>query len=204
MITDSQIISKGIYRYAQIDSFIAVKDYIFARREDKKCLFLRFVNNADYRITSMSFTVLQMNASGDMIGKINIDLDSQVINPGVSYTYGNGIVIDEYCSDFRVVFSCVRSDDYIYLVRDGRVTVNYDLPRERIRVGKPAKKSFNSSFRTKKKRYGRPRLAMFFAVCALILLLLFNSVYSLVNYIDDARDSGYNIRFNIFDQDNDK
>ncbi len=203
MVTDNQIISKGVYRYAQIDSFISVKDYIFARRENKKCLFLRFVNNSDYRITSMSFTILQMNASGELLDKINIVLESQIINPGAVYTYGSGIVIDEFCSDFKVVFSTVRSDDYIYLVRDGKVMVNYDIPEGGLVVGKPAKKPSNAYFKTKKKRYGKPKLAMLFAVCALILTLLFNSVYALVNYIDDAHDAGYNIRLNFLGQDKD-
>ena len=51
-------ISKGVYLHPQIPGFVAVKQYIFCRQNEKKCLILKFSNNCDFKLSAMSFTVV--------------------------------------------------------------------------------------------------------------------------------------------------
>ena len=178
MTQDNRIISKGTYKYPQISKFIAVKDYIFSRMNDKKCLFLRFTNYADYLVTSMRFTIIQMNSSGEDLGHINIECSRINILPDQNFAYDKAIVVDEYCSDIKVVFSEVRSDDYYYKAHEGRVIAYYDVPRERIISGKSAKKPIKHMFSAKKRRFGRPRLSVLCAAIAVILTIVLNCAYT--------------------------
>ncbi|MGM9643474.1 MAG: hypothetical protein ACI3X1_00125 [Eubacteriales bacterium] len=188
MTQENQIISKGNYGYSQIDDFIAVKDYIFTRSQGKKCLFLRFTNYADYVVNSMSFTLIQINSSGEDLGHIEINCSKLDIRPGQSYAYDNGIVVSEYCSDFKVVFTSVRSENYIYTVCGGRVAVRVDLPPQALISGTPAKKSIHKAFSVTRRSFERPRLSIFLATVMLILMLALNVAYVLYTYIDAILD----------------
>lgn len=188
MTQDNRIISKGTYKYPQISKFIAVKDYIFSRMNDKKCLFLRFTNYADYLVTSMRFTIIQMNSSGEDLGHINIECSRINILPDQNFAYDKAIVVDEYCSDIKVVFSEVRSDDYYYKAHEGRVIAYYDVPRERIISGKSAKKPIKHMFSAKKRRFGRPRLSVLCAAVAVILTIVLNCAYVLAVYTEEAKE----------------
>lgn len=188
MTKENQIISKGSYVYSQIDDFIAVKDYIFTRIQGKKCLFLRFTNFADYTVNSMSFTLIQLNSSGEDLGHIEIKCSNLDIKPSQKYTHDSGIVVDEYCSDFKVVFSSVRSDNYIYTVCDGRVSVRVDLPMSNSLSGTPSKKPIRKGFSVAKRKYGKPRLSVFLAVVMFILMISLNIGYILFTYVDTTLD----------------
>ena len=188
MTQDSQIISKGLYVYSQIDDFIAVKDYIFSRSQGKKCLFLRFINYADYVVNSMSFTLIQLSSSGEELGHIDINCSKLDIRPGQSYACNNGIVVNEYCSDFKVIFSSVHSENYIYTVCNGRVAVSVDLPQQTLISGDPAKKPIHKAFSVKRRSFAKPRLSVFLATVMLILMLALNVAYVLYTYIDAILD----------------
>lgn len=186
MTQDNRIISKGTYQYSQISKFIAVKDYIFSRINDKKCLFLRFTNYADYLVNSMKFTIIQMNSSGEELGHVNIECAGINVLPNQNFAYDKAIVVDEYCSDIKVVFSEVISDDYYYKAHGGRVTAYYDVPKERIISGKSAKKPIKKMFSAKKRRFGRPRLSVFWAAVAVILIIVLNCAYVFAVYTGEA------------------
>ncbi len=182
MIQDKQIISKGTYQYSQISDFITVKDYIFARVKEKKCLYLRFSNHTDYTVDAMSFILIQMNSSGEDIGHIEISCSNLRIMPEQTFAYNNGVVVNEYCSDFKVIISKVRSDDYFYLVHDGRVTAYYDIPKTELISGTRAKKPIANSFSVKRRKIGKPRLAVFLAIIMILLTVASNVLYTLLTY----------------------
>lgn len=188
MTQENQIISKGIYGYSQIDGFIAVKDYIFTRIQGKKCLLLRFTNYADYVVNSMSFTLIQINSSGEDIGHIEMNCSKLDIRPGQNYACENIIAVNEYCSDFKVVFSSVCSDNYIYMVCDGRISVRVDLPQQALISGTPAKKSIRKAFSVTRRSFEKPRLSVFLAAVMLILMLALNVAYVLYTYVDAVLD----------------
>ena len=128
MVANQQQISKGFYQYSQVSDFISVKNYIYLRQNGQKCLMLRFVNDTNFTVDSMKFSVIQLDSSGTVLGQIDIAYDEMKLKSGAMYSADKAIVVDEYCSDFKVVIVQVNSGKYVYHVRDGRPVVSYTLP----------------------------------------------------------------------------
>ena len=121
-----QHIAKGFYQYSQLNGFISVKNYIFTRINNKKCLLVRFSNDMGYAVNSMSFTVVQFNGAGKVIAKKKITYDGINFGAGTTYVAQNGIAVAEECRDFKIYFNCVRSGKYKYVVKNGEIIVLYD------------------------------------------------------------------------------
>ena len=118
-------ISKGIYQHSQIGNFISVKNYIFIRKEEKKLLMLRFSNDFDYVVDSMTYFVLQLDHAGKILARTKITNGDLEFRPGSMYVTEQPICVDEYCSDFKVVFSEVTSGSYRYEVHSDMIAVHY-------------------------------------------------------------------------------
>ena len=175
-----QHIAKGFYQYSQLNSFVSVKNYIFTRVNNKKCLLIRFSNDMEYAVNSMIFTVVQYNGAGKIITKKKIVYDGISFGAGTTYVAPNGIIVAEECRDFKIYFNTVRSGKYKYVVKNGEVLVLYDqAPPRANKNNKNKKKSRNSVFvrkiGTKKLRWS---LTIAIAALAAILALSFFSFLS--------------------------
>ena len=120
-----QHISKGLYHYSQLDSFISVKDYLFVRSDNRKCLLLRFSNDSDFTADSMEYTIVQLDSAGNLLGKTKVFRENMNFAPGSTYTADDGIVVQEYCNDFKILFTRVTSGCYQYTVKRGKVITHY-------------------------------------------------------------------------------
>jgi hypothetical protein len=170
MDSNQQILSKGFYQYAQIGNPVSVKDYIFLRNDQKKCLLLRFLNNLEYTVTAMDFTVIQMDSAGNVLENTQIVYKDLFFLPGSTYAESAGIVVDEACSDFKVVFSKVTAGKYEYTSRGGFPIVQYVKGVEALEI--EGEKGTNISKTSAKiRRFGKPHLVAAAAVLAVLVMI---------------------------------
>ena len=172
MAIAQQYIAKGLYQYSQISNLVSVKNYIFLRQNGKKCLLIRFSNDLDHIVDSMEFTVIQLDSAGKILEKTKVAYKNMRLMPGQNFS-STGIVVNEFCTDFKVIFQSVISERYKYVVRQGQVVIYYlKKPTEIISEGK---QSYYAAYRSvNQKRFGKPRLASLAAVIAVILMLFVN------------------------------
>ena len=178
MQTDAQMLSKGFYQYAQLDRFIAVKNYIFLRDHGKKGLLLRLYNDMDYPVDHMEFTIVQMDAAGKILERTPVVCKKIKFYPGNTYTLKEAVIVHELCNDFKIVFDEVRAGRYTYYVKDGGAVAYFDLPPKRESQGATlAADIYESELSVKKKKYGRPAAAAWLAILMLLLLVAWNAYH---------------------------
>ena len=132
-----QVISKGPYVYPQINKFFTVKQYILLRKEGQKSLLLKFINDTGFFVKEVSFKLIQLNSEGKTICSQNVLYSGISVMPGVSFTPTSRIIVDEKCSDFKVVFNYVDSGDFRYRIKRGKIVTFYKEPKYRDVVPEP-------------------------------------------------------------------
>ncbi len=171
MTSQRQYISKGVYEHPQISDLVSVKEYIFVRHNEKKCLTLRFLNELDYVVNAMEFSVVQMDASGKILETLKIKYNGINFMPGTTYVAPAMIVVDEYCADFRIVFTKIMSERYKYTVRNGRSTVDYVKADGQIIKNAP-RANYITEFSIRPREFGKPRLSALIATLVAFLLVI--------------------------------
>ena len=131
------VISKGPYTYPQINKFLTVKQYIFYRKEGQKCLLLKFMNDAEFFINEFRFKLIQLNSEGKTICSQNVLFDEISVPSGTAFTPTSRIVVDEKCSDFKIVFDYVDSGDFRYRIKRGKIVTFFKEPKYRDVVSEP-------------------------------------------------------------------
>ena len=184
MASGQQRISKGFYQYSQVNNFITVKNYMFIRENDKKCLLIRFVNDSDFVVDSMEYVVVQLGVGGEIIKKSEVICKNMKLAPNEIYAPDDALVVDDYCSDFKVVFSCVKSGDYVYTVREGRVVVDYTLPDPPLDLGKKKRGSAVKRFGVQRRSIRRTAIATLAPIVALVLAIVCVSLYMVRTFIE--------------------
>ena len=126
MAKNRDIIEKGAYVHYQIGSFIEVKNFIIANKSDKKCLLLLLANNSETTVSSVKFTLTQLDALGKVISKDDFIFSDIKITPAGEYALESGIVLSEKCVDFRVKMIYALSGEYKYVFKNGQALQSYD------------------------------------------------------------------------------
>ena len=127
-MSSMQIISKGLYRGAVDKSFpIEIKEYVFSRRDDKKCIMLRFFNTLKFNVTGIHFWLVQKNSYGEFLRKEKIELDGICAEAGKVFAAETCFFVEEECSDFDVKMISAFSDNYEYRCENGEVFVRYSI-----------------------------------------------------------------------------
>ena len=175
MRTNRMILSKGPYTYAQPSGFLTVKQYIFTSVGGKKCLVLRFSNDADYKMDTVELPLPQLDAHGNVLATTPVRFGI-FLAEGKTAAIDRGIPVEERCVDFKVRIESVRSGDYVYRERGGVIVVDHEVdPVWQIDpADKQAydKQSFRS-FEVRSKQGRVPWLVGLAAVlCALALLVI--------------------------------
>lgn len=175
MTSNQQFLSKGFYQYAQSGNPVLVKDYIFTRQEGKKCLLVRFSNDLEYTVDEMEFTVVQMDAAGKILKNTRVEYVQMQLEPGTTYVHNAGIVVDDFCTDFRIVLKKVKSGQYVYEAHKGQMTVRYIRKPTAIETSNvQTKYIFKPSVQPR--RFGKPRAAVLLATVALVAMLALNAL----------------------------
>lgn len=175
-----QIISKGEYTHNRIEHFVNVKQYIFLRKNGKKCLILRFSNDADFIIDGMDIKIIQLDVAGNKITDSTLSARGLYAAPGDIFSLTDGIEVEEGCVDFRLAFSKVNSSDYSYFPRNGEIVAVYQgVVSQSERELKKLKKSQSSllAFSKTEKKH------RFSFVIALIMALLLSAAATLSYYV---------------------
>lgn len=190
MAKGQQRLSKGFYQYSQADNFVAVKNYIFIYEDGKKNLLLRFVNDLGFEVDSMEYTVVQFDVDGNILDNTKVKHKAMKFLPGQMFATDTPIAVDGRCCDFKVVFSCVRSGDFAYTVREGKVIADYVWPQLPLLPKNKRGIKEAKSFSVKRKRC--PRLTLVTVVSplvALALTLAFILMYMTFDYSKDYKES---------------
>lgn len=122
----SEVLEKGLYNHPKISGFLSVGQFIFTHKEGKKCLLLRFVNEAEFRIDGVEFTVIQLDLYGKKIGRTKIKYTDINVAPDSTFAPERGIIVSEKCVDFYVQMRSVSSRSYRYVFKNGEVASCYE------------------------------------------------------------------------------
>lgn len=117
---------KGVYGYPQPENFLAVRQYIFIKQDEKNCLLLKFENEMDLPITETAFTVRQLDAAGNEIGSVDIVYSNISIEAGASYSADKGIVVDDNCVGCIVKVKYVICGKFKYVSKSGEIVGRYN------------------------------------------------------------------------------
>lgn len=140
MKLDLQIISKGLYRGAVDKAFpIEVKEYVFARKEGRKCLLLRFLNQSKLNVTALNFWLIQKNFYGEQLSKEKISLQNIECGTDKMFAPPCTISVQDKCVDFEVEMISVLSGEYEYISENGECFVRYRLKESKKELPKVPK-----------------------------------------------------------------
>ena len=125
-MTDRQFVEKGSYTHPQADGYIALKQYIFMRKDNKRCLLFRFANEFSQTVHGFEIVVTQLSADGRVIGRSRVPYHNISVGTGNTYSPDSGVVVHDNCTDFRVTLVYFVSGCYKYVVKHGHAVAHYD------------------------------------------------------------------------------
>lgn len=183
MSSDNQSITKCHYRYSQINNFVSVKDFMFVKENGYNHLLIRFCNFSDYEINSITFTIIQLDASGKVLGDLKCRNDNVNILPGDTYAPDVGFIVSEDCCDCKIIIPSVESGKFIYRVRKNKILTYYRKPTEEIvEGGKDSKEKL--SFYVKSSRTKKNRASVLLCSLCLVLIMLLNIAHPIALYYE--------------------
>lgn len=196
---EDRLISKSPYNYSQVSGFIVVKQYMLVRTDGKKCVMLRFANEADYAVDYFDFTLIQLDSKGGIIEKTHVECNGLSFGAGNTYAMDKGIIVDEKCIDIRVQMESARSGNYRYTVSGGRrVVAHYDceetwkyLSATDVAADLKKNKQFSELNSRKKERhpYAFIRFVAIVTVLVVLLVNLIPYVNRLLSYMGLEADN---------------
>lgn len=120
---------KGVpYTRPQPEGLVAVREYCIADGGGTPCLLLKWALEADFPVDRFLFAVEELDAAGDLLETLTVTCEGTDIPPvtrGECFVPPRGILLRDACADIRVRLLEVESAGYLYLIREGRVTVDY-------------------------------------------------------------------------------
>lgn len=191
-------IAKGIYRHEQAGNLVSVKNYIFLRKKGKKCLLLRFANELEHTVDGITYTVLQYDGEGNLLGRSDCSYGDLNFFARSTFTPQEALPVDERCADFKVVFSEVRSGNYRYCLTGDLVSVYYTgiektlFDDEEEILWDPDEKI--AGYSAKRRSFGDEASAVLVAVMLVLILVgmnLFNMFFVYRTEMKDRKESVY-------------
>ena len=176
-------ISKGFYQHPQVSNFISVKNYIFLHRAEKQYLLIRFSNDSDFTVHFLRFTILQLDAQNQTLAKSTVQYSDLSFVPGSTHTSSEGLVVDEKCCNFKILYNEVRSDNYHYTIYRDEIVAHYVPSPVSIPVKTKPTASFHR-FTVIPQKVGHPTLLAWVAALAIIFCILLNIQHVHTKYAD--------------------
>lgn len=184
MSAEKQSITKCHYRYSQINNFISVKDFMFVRENGTNHLLIRFVNLSDFTVNSLAFTVTELDASGKVLGKFKIKLDSLEILAGSTYAPPAGFKVHSDCCDCVINIRRAKSENYLYRIQGKQIVTDYCKPSKAIIEGGDDSKS-KTLFYVKSSRAKKIKASVVGAAISLLIIITFNAARPFAMYYKD-------------------
>lgn len=126
MRKEEKCLAKGIYSHPQVSGYLSVKQFMIIEQDGKKCLLLRFANEASFQISQVEFVLRQLNSKGDEISASVMKYSDLRIKVGGMYALEKGIVLKQECVDVVVQMISLVGGRYKYKFKNGIVTAHYD------------------------------------------------------------------------------
>lgn len=176
MSAEQQNITKCHYRYSQINNFVSVKDFMFVKENGINHLLIRFCNFSDFQVDSITFTIIQLDASGKTLDKLKFSLACEDLFPGNIFTPSAGFKVHKDCCDCKVVFNKVISGNYVYRIKGGKIIADYCKP-ESDTVENSSNEKSKIDFHVKSNRIKKPIASLSLAIVSLLLIITINTSY---------------------------
>ena len=132
-------IAKGQYKHYQNEGFWMAKDYVFLKKDERKCLLQRFVNQTPYTVNGVKFDLIEKDTNGKVIKKTEIAYDGLWVASGSIFVEAAGVVVSDECVDFEIRNCVVVVGRYRYRVKHGKIQAYYD--RRQNKATEPPKAS---------------------------------------------------------------
>ncbi len=122
--------TRHLYEFPQSTELVAVQEYLFTNNSGKHCCLLKWIKYADFYISSMTFDLTELDASGKELDTTRHTVYGNSIPPtgkGETFAPGVGLVVANRCKNVRVKLLEVKSDDYTYRIENNVVKAYYDI-----------------------------------------------------------------------------
>lgn len=127
MYDKNTILARGMYRHNQHSSFVCVREFMFVRKKEKKCLVLRFLNETDATLNTVEYTLKQLDIDGKVVDSSVITHSNLRAVSGKTFSPRTALVLKDECVDFRVEIIKATSGLYTYHLRGECVVVDYGI-----------------------------------------------------------------------------
>ena len=123
---EEKYLDKGIYDHPQVSGYLSLRQFIMVEQDGKRCVLLRFSNEAPFEINDVEFMLKQLDSRGETVDVVKVRYKGLHIGAGTMYAPSKGIVVKKECVDFVIQMRYVVSDQYKYVFKNGQVTPRYD------------------------------------------------------------------------------
>ena len=178
-----QYLSKGFYQHTQVGNPVSVKNYIFLRNNNKKYLLIRYANELDHTVHEMYMTLVQLDAAGKTITNTKLQYKDLQFLPGSTFAENAGILVDEKCTDFRVIIQKVISGQYEYSTYAGEPIVRYIKRSKDLGLKTPLRANISAP-KVRKRTFGKPVLSVVLATLAVLAMIVVNVYGAFADYRD--------------------
>lgn len=127
MYNENAILARGMYRHNQHSSFVCVREFMFVRKKEKKCLILRFLNETDATLNAVEYTLNQLDIDGKVVDSSVIVHSNLRAHSGKTFSPRTALVLKDECVDFRIEMNKAMSGPYTYHLRGESVVVDYGI-----------------------------------------------------------------------------
>lgn len=170
MKKDLKIISKGLYSETAENPLLAVKQYIFARENGKKCLLLRFENKARFIINYFEFWLVQKNSDGVEIAKKKMSVNEINARPGEIFSPEKCFLVQDKCVDFDIKIVIAKSGKYEYRLRNGEIFVRYPMKSKWSYLA--SEKTYSLQYSKLNKRVSFTSLILIVAIISVLIAMV--------------------------------
>lgn len=126
-----EVLTKGLYSFPQIRDFVAVREYMFISKGEKRLITVRFCNETSFTVNEICVELYQLDGKGNTLRKTRLTDKGRRVSSGNTFALRELPELDDKCVDIKVRVIYVISGDYRYNTVNGRVTARYIPPKTR-------------------------------------------------------------------------
>ena len=117
------------YVHPQPGGLVTVREYRMTDVDGSPCLLLKWALEADFSVDRFRFSVEELDVAGELLETLTVTCEGSDIPPlstGECFVPPCAIRLKEACADVRIRLLEVESAGYLYKIRNGRVTLDYE------------------------------------------------------------------------------
>ncbi len=176
--SSSRTSAKESYLLPQPEGVVRVQDYLFTEIQGTRCVLIRWVMEADFRVDSFAFELTELDVAENSLGTTAVTCGRADIGSaakGTVFVPMEAVPVQEKCTAVKIRLTEVTSGNYVYGIKGTRVEPGYRAPERWTYDKRPGREdglSDNRPLRVIRKRRSRVRFLWPVAVVTAILMLL--------------------------------